>query len=831
LTRPLPIVLLFVLVAAAPARRSDDLTLPPGFDAEVLYRVRKQQGSWICMTADPRGRLIVSDQTGPLYRVAPGRDAATTKCEKLDVPLGQAHGLCWADDSLYVVVNGAMANGNRAGLYRVPASDGGEHFAAPQLLVEFKDRQGRPGAGEHGPHAVHINPADGKLYFIAGNATAVPDPRAPDSPARNWGEDILLPRITDHLDPDVMAPGGWLARCDADGKNVTLLCVGLRNAYDFGFTDEGEAVTFDSDMEWDVGTNWYRPTRITHLVSGGEYGWRNGSAKWPADYADSLPAVLDVGFASPTGVTFGRGLKFPARYQRAMFLADWAYGRIYAATLTPAGASYRATSEIFAAQRPFQLTAIVANPIDGALYAITGGRGTESQLYRFTYTGGESTAPPQSNDDAVAKASRELRRHLESFHGHCDPAAIDVAWPHLGDADPFIRFAARGAIEWQDRTQWRERALQETRPELAIPALIALARTNERAIQSQVLDALGRLKLGELPQARLIDALRAYELCFIRLGRPDAATRAELIRRLNRLYPSSAARVNRELCPILAYLDSPTVVEKTLALMQHSQPADALDGALALRTVKCGGWTLDQRRVYFEWLNAAAAGKITGGISLSLFLREIREDAIASLSESEKAALGPLLIEPKRDRATTSAPPPKLVRHWTAADLLPHAEQSLAGRSFAAGKAALESASCLRCHRFGEEGENVGPNLTVVGNRFSAADLLEAILLPSKIVPDQYAATDLILRDGRVINGQIEREDDTRLTVRENALRPETATILKRDVRLRRRSAVSPMPQGLLDALTRDQILDMIAYLRSAGNPQDQAFSPQPSSP
>src|SRR5439155_15896029 len=138
------------------------------------------------------------------------------------------------------------------------------------------------------------------------------------------------------------------------------------------------------------------------------------------------------------------------------------------------------------------------------------------------------------------------------------------------------------------------------------------------------------------------------------------------------------------------YLGSPRMTEKTLALMQRSRPADALDGALVLRTIK-SGWTLDQRRAYFTWLNAAMSGKITGGISLELFLREIHDDAVATLSESEKAALGPLLVAPQRTAAWSSAPPRKFVRHWTAAELVPHAGESLASRSFTGGKAPFES--------------------------------------------------------------------------------------------------------------------------------------------
>jgi putative heme-binding domain-containing protein len=300
-----------------------------------------------------------------------------------------------------------------------------------------------------------------------------------------------------------------------------------------------------------------------------------------------------------------------------------------------------------------------------------------------------------------------------------------------------------------------------------------------------------------------------------------------LIARLDALYPSSSPRINRELCPILAYLDSPSVIAKTLALMQHAQPSDALAFALALRTVK-NVWTLQQRREYFRWLDDAASGKLTGGISLSLFLSEIRHDAVATLSPHEKSSLGSLIDEPgPRTAAPSTSPAPKFVRHWTASELVAHAGESLERRSFASGKAAFESASCLRCHRFGEQGESAAPNLTVVGNRFNAADLLESILSPSKMISDQYANTDLILGGELVVSGRIVREDATRVTVAESQFRPAASvTVAKRDIRERRLSAISPMPAGLLDGLTREQIMDLIAYLRSAGNPQDEAFSP-----
>src|SRR5262249_38284950 len=92
--------------SATPAQA---LTLKKDFKAELLYsRPKDTQGSWVNMTVDPKGRLIVSDQYGPLYRITPpplGGKAEDTKVEKLPYSVGGAHGLLWAFDSLYVMVN------------------------------------------------------------------------------------------------------------------------------------------------------------------------------------------------------------------------------------------------------------------------------------------------------------------------------------------------------------------------------------------------------------------------------------------------------------------------------------------------------------------------------------------------------------------------------------------------------------------------------------------------------------------------------------------------------------------------------------------------------
>ena len=96
---------------------------------------KESQGSWVNLCTDPKGRLYVSDQYGPLYRITPppiGSRSLTTsatgecKVERIPIELGEAQGLLWAFDSLYVVVN--KGNKYESGLYRVRSTKGDDQF-------------------------------------------------------------------------------------------------------------------------------------------------------------------------------------------------------------------------------------------------------------------------------------------------------------------------------------------------------------------------------------------------------------------------------------------------------------------------------------------------------------------------------------------------------------------------------------------------------------------------------------------------------------------------------------------------------------------------------
>ena len=798
------------------ATPAEELTTLPGFKVELLYSVPKEQDSWVCMTPDPKGRLIVSGQNGPLFRVTPGKDAESTRVEKIDIPIGQAQGLLWAFDSLYVDVNGGGIGGHGAGFYRMKCPDC-EHFEQPELLIPLN------AGGEHGPHAIRLGP-DNHLYVLAGNFTDPPKHLEETSPLKDYAEDQLTPRAPDGngFATGRMAPGGYVLRCDQEGKNVELYCAGFRNPYDMDFNPDGELFTWDADMEWDIGMPWYRPTRVCMVNSGGEYGWRYGTGKWPEYFEDSLPPVVNTGLGSPTGVVFGTGTKFPARFQRAMFGCDWAYGKIDLFDVSPDGAGYKATFEPFLSGKAFDPTDIVINT-DGAMYITIGGRGTQSGLYRVTYVGTEPTEPVRPAADPKVAESRQLRHKLEAFHGHRDPAAIDAAWESLNSPDRYLRFAARVAIEWQPAGQWQDRALSEKRPSALIESLIALSRVGDRSLQPRVIEALDRLQLTSLTREQLLMTFRAYGLCFIRMGKPPESEIEILRRKFDALYPSTDSIVNRELCRLLTYLDAPDVVAKSMALLSSAQTQeDQLHYAFVLRTISTG-WTPELRKQYFSFLNLAE-DQYHGGASLKNFVIHMREDAAGTLNLAERKELAPLIEHHTISAALKATPRRQFVRNWQMADLLPDLKQVNHGRNFAQGKTAFESTQCLSCHKFKDEGGSIGPDLTGVGNRFTTEYILESILLPSKVVSDQYANTQIVTKDHDVIEGRVAKDEGDKLIVRPSPLSEATVTVEKKNIERTQLSKISPMPEGLADVLNKDEILDLIAYLRSGGNPYDSAF-------
>ncbi len=176
-------------------------------------------------------------------------------------------------------------------------------------------------------------------------------------------------------------------------------------------------------------------------------------------------------------------------------------------------------------------------------------------------------------------------------------------------------------------------------------------------------------------------------------------------------------------------------------------------------------------------------------------------------------------------------PEPKLAAesegsHWTYPELLSFlgGPQSSGGDT-ARGAMLFEKAQCIKCHRYGDRGDTVGPDLTDVSKRFQKKEILESILFPSQVISDQYATQAVVTTDGKTYTGMVATGSDGTLTVLQSS--GEKIVIAADQVEQTMRTKASSMPEGLLNTLSLEDIADLFAFLGSA-TPQNVAREPAP---
>jgi putative heme-binding domain-containing protein len=141
------------------------------------------------------------------------------------------------------------------------------------------------------------------------------------------------------------------------------------------------------------------------------------------------------------------------------------------------------------------------------------------------------------------------------------------------------------------------------------------------------------------------------------------------------------------------------------------------------------------------------------------------------------------------------------------------------GRDLARGKRLFNEAGCAQCHRFGREGGVAGPDLTAVGSRFDRRAIVESILEPSRVIAETYRMVSITLKSGAIIDGRIVAEEAGTLSIAINPADPDQRRrVNSADIRTQRISDISPMPAGLVNTLTKEEILDLLAYLETNGN-------------
>jgi putative heme-binding domain-containing protein len=766
--------------------------LPSGFVIDRIAEAGAEDGSWISLAFEPTGGILVAREDQGLVRVTlPEEAGELASVRTVEETLQECRGLLWAHGALY-------AHANRSGgLFRLRDRDGDGRYEERTLLRKTPGRTG------HGRNDLALGP-DGWIYAICGDDVEFPE-----------GARDATPR-----EPGGALPLGHLARTDPEGRGWEVLCRGLRNPYGIDFNRHGEAFTFDADNEGDVGLPFYRPTRVNHLVPGANYGWLQGPGprSWPVHAADSLPTTFDIGRGSPTAIRFGSRSHFPPRYRDALFLLDWAYGRILAVRLQPRGGSYHAAAETFLRGRPLNVADLEFAP-DGSLVFVTGGRKTQSALYRIRAAAPGTDGEPPSQE--VAKdpweGHRKLRRDLETSRaeGPDDPA-VARAWDALGHPDPWIRHAARVALERWPTRWWQARLDGERHALRHVTGALALARSGDEAARLEAVRQLAGVTVAGWRRPEKLAALRVWDLAVREPDFPSDVAAAAL-RAVRGWERDVSPEVRREALALRVRLQDPQGVEAALRYLAGATSQPERLHALDVLSRARAGWSPETRRATWTALDHAARFS-RGDRNLTAFFGQLREDFRAGTNAAEhpeffveeEAAETVTAAEPMLERAFVSA--------WTTADFADVLREG--GGNAERGARWFEEAWCGQCHMFGTRGKPVGPDLTLVGGRFSQADLLRAILEPSHVVAEPYRITVVTLRDGTVVAGRVVqddfRESKVRLATDGFDLSKQT-TVHKGDIARIEESVVSPMPPGLLDRFAREEVLDLLAYLRTGG--------------
>jgi putative heme-binding domain-containing protein len=168
---------------------------------------------------------------------------------------------------------------------------------------------------------------------------------------------------------------------------------------------------------------------------------------------------------------------------------------------------------------------------------------------------------------------------------------------------------------------------------------------------------------------------------------------------------------------------------------------------------------------------------------------------------------------------------PKMTE-WKLSDLAGDLSRVGQHRNFARGKELFTSLACAQCHQLGAEGVAFGPALGDVVKKYKGDSrvLLQEILEPSKNVEEKFRNIALELGDEQSLSGIVLAEDGTSVTIQSGPSEAQVQKVAKSAIKSRKPSTLSLMPAGLLNAMDKEQILDLLAYVLAEGKSDHAAF-------
>jgi putative heme-binding domain-containing protein len=250
--------------------------------------------------------------------------------------------------------------------------------------------------------------------------------------------------------------------------------------------------------------------------------------------------------------------------------------------------------------------------------------------------------------------------------------------------------------------------------------------------------------------------------------------------------------------------DNPVILFDTIAALKKSAIKPKPEDAAPFRAVLLATHKLDEKsrwkgiELLRQWSNDKRFGAADG-------------DGKKELAAWARWYAQTFPKEPSLPITFTEKPPESKYKFD---ELLAYLEKDPTGKKGdpAKGRVVFEKGQCIKCHKFGTVGEGLGPDLTTLAKRFKRADTLESLVDPSKAISDQYRSTTVVTNKGQQFTGLLAVQGGMIVILQQDG----TKVMLKEDdVAERFASLISVMPERLLDALTKEEIADLFAFLEA----------------
>jgi putative heme-binding domain-containing protein len=164
-------------------------------------------------------------------------------------------------------------------------------------------------------------------------------------------------------------------------------------------------------------------------------------------------------------------------------------------------------------------------------------------------------------------------------------------------------------------------------------------------------------------------------------------------------------------------------------------------------------------------------------------------------------------------------------KEWKLEELAGAVEALESGRSFGNAKQIFMVANCVACQRLNGAGNEIGPDLSKLDPKYTQMDVLKEILDPSAKINEKFQTWAFETESGKAVTGLVVEETPQLVKVIENPLAKAEPTVLKKsEIVARQKSPTSIMPKGLFDKLTREEILDLVAYVTARGDQKHKLF-------